>query len=71
LLQSNPRQKIFDVQRSQFRKFRDLILGITEIDLTDQIRSVLESDLNWPNLNGNNNSNQENNDENDTNGKKQ
>jgi len=30
---------------------------------------MLENDLNWPNLNGNNDSNRENNDENDTNGK--
>jgi hypothetical protein len=51
------------LQGSKFIKFRDLILGITDIDSTDQIRSVLESDLNWPNLNGHKNSNEETNGE--------
>jgi len=45
------------LQGSQFRKFRDLILEITDIDSTDQIRSVLEIDLSWPNPNGQNDSN--------------
>jgi hypothetical protein len=43
------------LQGNKFRKFRDLIMGVTDIDSTDQIRSVLESDLNWPNRNGQNN----------------
>jgi hypothetical protein len=38
------------LQGAKFIKFRDLILGITDIDSTDQIRSVLEEDLKWPNL---------------------
>jgi hypothetical protein len=45
------------LQGSKFIKFRDLILGITDIDSTDQIRSVLEKDLKWPNHNGQNKEN--------------
>lgn len=40
------------LQGEKFRCFRDLILGIKDIDSTDQIRSVLEKDLVWLNLNG-------------------
>mmetsp|Transcript_13635 Transcript_13635/g.25643 ORF Transcript_13635/g.25643 Transcript_13635/m.25643 type:complete len:126 (-) Transcript_13635:1995-2372(-) len=39
------------LQGEKFRRFRDLILGIKDIDSTDQIRSVLSKDLKWPNLN--------------------
>jgi hypothetical protein len=39
------------LQGSKFIQFRDLILGIKDIDSTSQIRSVLEKDLKWPNLN--------------------
>jgi hypothetical protein len=51
------------LQGSKFIKFRDLILGLTDIDSTDQIRSVLESDLNWPNVNGQHNLNNKTNGE--------
>jgi hypothetical protein len=36
------------LQGKKFRYFRDLILGITDIDSTDQIRSLLKQDLKWP-----------------------
>jgi hypothetical protein len=52
------------LQGSQSIKFRDLILRITDIDSTDQIRSVLGSDLNWPKSNGQNNMNENHNDQN-------
>jgi hypothetical protein len=53
------------LQGSKFIKFRDLIMGITDIDSTDQIRSVLESDLVWPNQsNGHINLNSDTNGEN-------
>jgi hypothetical protein len=38
------------LQGEKFRQFRDLILGIKDIDATDQIRSVLNWDLNSANL---------------------
>jgi Reverse transcriptase (RNA-dependent DNA polymerase). len=40
------------LQGEKFRRFRDLILGIKDIDSTDQIRSVLEKDFTRTNLNG-------------------
>jgi hypothetical protein len=40
------------LQGEKFRNFRDLILGIKDIDSTDQIRSVLEKDLTLANLKG-------------------
>jgi hypothetical protein len=49
------------LQGSRFSKFRDLIIGITDIDSTDQIRSVLEKDL-IPNTNSQNDPNLENKD---------
>jgi hypothetical protein len=42
------------LQGEKFRQFRDLILGIKDIDSTDQIRSVLEKDLIQSNLIGQN-----------------
>lgn len=42
------------LQGEKFRRFHDLILGIKDIDLTDQIRSMLEKDLKWMNLNDQN-----------------
>jgi hypothetical protein len=53
------------LQGRQFMKFRDLILGIADIDSTDQIRSVLKEDLIRLNSNDKNDLNNENNGENE------